>query len=885
MQFFSFVFISGLCYNYCRVVGVRMMKKKLKLKRPINKMNPVLLLGTVLIVLLLSISVGFSALTTTLSVNGSAAFIPVGMIRVMQYKQNSLFQATETSKTFSPDTINSIVSINQADGTATYDVTIRNLGQIDQVLDNIIEEIFTNSECTYELNGFSIGDVVEAGESVDFTITFKYKGNVTTPVDTNLNAKLKFVFKDYEETDNLAYFRPFNGANDFFGFTKSGITSFSRSTLTKEEVLAKSGVQNIKNESNDQYNSTTDVYGYVENGHFYWWSDADIVYFHPSTLKAFKSMGDLLTVDLTGTSSEKVENFAHWFDTCRKLTTITGSIDTSGLKLEYSNTFNYANDTNNDSSSGYGLTYMFNDCNALTAVDLSKFNTTNASDMKRMFGGCKALTSIDVSGFDTSNVRSMYWMFRNNEKLTNVDLSNFDTSNVENMFGMFVSAKKIETIKFGEHFDTSKVKNMTNMFYSASNLTTIYAKLDFIRKSDLVSSNMFNGTTKLVGGAGTEYQTPYNSGKKDKTYAQIANSQHPGYFTLYGAEVIRYTITYNLNGGVASNPTSYIESDLPITLNPPTKTGYIFTGWTGSNGSTPQTSVTIEEGTAENLEYTANYIKEYFTVVFHSNGGTGTMDDQIFYVDEFQSLSANTFTKQGYQFSGWNTEADGSGTTIINEKQVGNLIPSGEYHLYAQWYDPNAGSQLVFNVPGPCSFNGVSNNASGSNCLVYGNNNSINTNLKLFNAENRLKDFLLSFDLSYDASNQEANQSTVINTFPESSSTNNPGIVFRRSTNTQFEIIARDDKGTANVKISTTDFNSLKIIRKNNKVCYSVNNGNFKFLYDFSNSASVFDTPLSLGSSTDKNGNVWRTINGTLSNMSVYLGTLDNSYQCDESMT
>jgi hypothetical protein len=53
-----------------------------------------------------------------------------------------------------------------------------------------MEEIFTNSECTYELNGFSIGDVVEAGESVDFTITFKYKGNVTTPVDTNLNAKL-----------------------------------------------------------------------------------------------------------------------------------------------------------------------------------------------------------------------------------------------------------------------------------------------------------------------------------------------------------------------------------------------------------------------------------------------------------------------------------------------------------------------------------------------------------------------------------------------------------------------------------------------------------------------------------------------------------------------
>ena len=48
-----------------------------------------------------------------------------------------------------------------------------------------------------------------------------------------------------------------------------------------------------------------------------------------------------------------------------------------------------------------------------------------------------------------------------------------------------------------------------------------------------------------------------------------------------------YTITYNLDGGVVSteNPTSYTIESENITLNNPTKEGYNFIGWSGSNGS------------------------------------------------------------------------------------------------------------------------------------------------------------------------------------------------------------------------------------------------------------------------------------------------------------
>ena len=62
---------------------------------------------------------------------------------------------------------------------------------------------------------------------------------------------------------------------------------------------------------------------------------------------------------------------------------------------------------------------------------------------------------------------------------------------------------------------------------------------------------------------------------------------------------ISYSLSYNLNtSGVTgattpSNPSSYTIESSKITLNNPSSTSHNFTGWTGSNGSTAQTTVTI----------------------------------------------------------------------------------------------------------------------------------------------------------------------------------------------------------------------------------------------------------------------------------------------------
>ena len=78
-----------------------------------------------------------------------------------------------------------------------------------------------------------------------------------------------------------------------------------------------------------------------------------------------------------------------------------------------------------------------------------------------------------------------------------------------------------------------------------------------------------------------------------------------------------------------------------------------------------------------------------YTIHFDVNGGTGeTMDDMHFtYGDDPVALTANTYTRTGYSFTGWNTEADGSGTAYTDGKMVENLTTASGtiITLYAQW--------------------------------------------------------------------------------------------------------------------------------------------------------------------------------------------------------
>lgn len=70
-----------------------------------------------------------------------------------------------------------------------------------------------------------------------------------------------------------------------------------------------------------------------------------------------------------------------------------------------------------------------------------------------------------------------------------------------------------------------------------------------------------------------------------------------------------YTLSYDLAGGTVTseNPASYTIESAVITLNNPTKTGYTFAGWTGTDLGSATTTVTIAAGSTGNRSYTATW--------------------------------------------------------------------------------------------------------------------------------------------------------------------------------------------------------------------------------------------------------------------------------------
>lgn len=146
-------------------------------------------------------------------------------------------------------------------------------------------------------------------------------------------------------------------------------------------------------------------------------------------------------------------------------------------------------------------------------------------------------------------------------------------------------------------------------------------------------------------------------------------------------QLINYTITYNLNGGTLStaNATTYTYETKTFTLNNPTKDGYTFAGWVGSNGDTPNKAVAIEKNSTGNKSYEAQWTSIKYTITYNLADGTNSSNNPSVYTVEDGFDFANA-SKTGYDFVGWYTEQEF--TNAITSVEVGS---KGNLNLYAKF--------------------------------------------------------------------------------------------------------------------------------------------------------------------------------------------------------
>ena len=94
--------------------------------------------------------------------------------------------------------------------------------------------------------------------------------------------------------------------------------------------------------------------------------------------------------------------------------------------------------------------------NAKTINFGEAFHTTGAADMSCMFLRCEALTELNLNRFDTSAVQDMSGMFSDCKALTDLTLGDsFDTSAVQDMSWMFSLCISLTDLTLGERFITT----------------------------------------------------------------------------------------------------------------------------------------------------------------------------------------------------------------------------------------------------------------------------------------------------------------------------------------------------------------------------------------------------------------------------------------------
>lgn len=193
------------------------------------------------------------------------------------------------------------------------------------------------------------------------------------------------------------------------------------------------------------------IYLYRNGDNFYWWSDAEHVYF-PKDCSSLFAECVVSSLEIDSFKTTKTVKMMGMFNDCPYLMSL--------------------NLSNFDTSNVYLMSGMFANCSRLTSLNVSKFNTGGVINMEAMFANCSSLTSLDLSNFNTNNVINMEGMFANCSSLTQLNLSNFSTSEVTNMSSMFENCSSLTSLDLST-FNTSNVLDMHEMFFNCSKLSIL----------------------------------------------------------------------------------------------------------------------------------------------------------------------------------------------------------------------------------------------------------------------------------------------------------------------------------------------------------------------------------------------------------------------------
>lgn len=127
----------------------------------------------------------------------------------------------------------------------------------------------------------------------------------------------------------------------------------------------------------------------------------------------------------------------------------------------------------------------------------------------------------------------------------------------------------------------------------------------------------------------------------------------------------------------------YLEFASYGTLPTLTRTGYTFAGWADAAGN----AVTGASIATEHKTIYSVWTEHRYTIVYNSNGGSGSISGTTVDYTQTVALASSGFTKSGKKLAGWSTDPNASSVEYALGESVSKLTDTknGTVTLYAVW--------------------------------------------------------------------------------------------------------------------------------------------------------------------------------------------------------
>ena len=271
----------------------------------------------------------------------------------------------------------------------------------------------------------------------------------------------------------------------------------------------------------------------------------------------------------------------------------------------------------------------------------------------------------------------------------------------DSVTAQIVIAGKPSTVTYNGNGNTGGTIPMDANYYPQGAAVTVKANIGSLVRTGYT----FAGWNTAANGSGTSYAggEAFNMGAGNVTLFSKW-TQNPTYTVIYNGNA-------NTGGTLPTDPNAY-EQGANVTVKANTgnltKTSYTFAGW---NTAADGTGTSYAGGEAFNIgianvtlyaKWTQN---PTYTVTYNGNGntaGTAPADANAYEQGASVIVKANTgaLVKAGFTFAGWNTAADGSGTSYAGSETFN--IGAANVTLYANWTQ-NATYTVTYNGNGSTS--------------------------------------------------------------------------------------------------------------------------------------------------------------------------------------